>query len=262
MSVGILPSGLASDRWLAVDRMAVWEQALVVKVERNAAGTVLRLRLAEVPDDLPGQYYLVRLAVGAPPGVAEQAYSLCSSPYPPSSEVEIAVREVPGGRVSPLLVRQVEVGDLLQVRGAFGFLTWTERDGGPVGLIGAGTGVGPLAAIVRYAAARRLEVPMTLLRSDCDRTTALLSGELETLSRDMAWFRLVSTVTRGPYGPSTRFHRRIDADMLAEVFMAEPYEQHPGIYYVAGPRDLVVAARAMLVSLGVADGQIFREIHA
>ena len=108
-------------RWLAVDRARMWEEAEVVGVERTASGTLLPLRLAEAPDVLPGQYYLVRPAVGAPPGVVEQAYSLCSSPYPPSTEVEIAVREVPGGRPSPLLARQVEVGDLLQYADPRGF---------------------------------------------------------------------------------------------------------------------------------------------
>ncbi len=258
----MLDSGLAADRWLAADRMAMWEQVQVVGVERGATGTVLDLRLDEVPEVLPGQYYLVRLAVDAPPGVVEQAYSLCSSPYPPSSKVEIAVREVQGGRVSPILARQVAVGDLLQVRGPFGFLTWTERDGGPVGLIGAGTGVAPLAAIVRYAAARGLDVPMTLLCSSRDRTTVLLGDELEALGRDMAWFRLLRTFTRDPRDPSVRYHRRIDADMLAEVFEAAPHTRSPSLYYVAGPGDMVIAVRAMLGSLGVADDRIYSEDHA
>ena len=261
MSLRALGSSLAGDRWLAADRMAIWEQALVVGVARGAAGTVLRLRLDEVPDVLPGQYYLVRLAVDVPPGVAEQAYSHCSSPYPPSGELEVAVREVPSGRVSPVLARQVEVGDLLQVRGPFGILTWTERDGGPVGLVGAGTGAAPLVAIVRYAGARGLDVPMTMLCSSRDPTTALLGDELEALSRDMGWFRLVRAVTRGA-ARSTRYHRRIDADMLAEVFEAAPRARRPSLYYVAGPGDMVIAVRAMLGSLGVADDRIYGEDHA
>ena len=262
MTSSVLSSGTASERWLAVDRARMWEEAEIVGVDRRAAATRLRLRLAETPEVLAGQYYLVRMAVDAPPGVAEQAYSLCSSPYPPGPEVEIAVRAVPGGRASPLLARQVEAGDLLQVRGPYGFLTWTEADGGPVGLIGAGTGVAPLAAIVRYAAARRLEVPMTLLCSSRDRTTALLGEELEELDRRLPWFRLVRTYTRSPHDRSARYHRRIDADMRAEVFEASAHALHPITYYVAGPGDLVITTRTMLGSLGVADEVIYSEDHA
>jgi len=262
MSVDELGSDLTSDRWLAADRLAMWEHARVVGVERGASETVLRLRLGEVPDVHPGQYYLVRLAVDTPPGVVEQAYSLCSSSYPPSPEVEIAVRGVPGGRASPVLARQVEVGDLLQVRGPFGFLTWTERDGGPLGLIGAGSGVAPLTAIVRYAAARGLTVPMTLLSSSRDRRSALLREPLEELARDRAWFTLTSTVTRNPADLTSPYRRRIDADMLTEVFTAAPRERRPRIYYVAGPGDMVIAVRALIGSLGVADGAIYSEDHA
>lgn len=259
-STGV-PSAVV-DRWLAADRKSMWEEVKVTAVERARSGTMLRLRLDELPDLLPGQYYLVRLAVDAPPGVAEQAYSLCSSPYPPSTEVEIAVREVPGGRVSPLLTRQVEVGDLLQVRGPFGLLTWTEHDGGPLGLVGAGTGVAPLVSIVRYASARRLAVPMTLLCSSRDRMTALLVDELEALARVLPWFKLVHTYTRNAHDPSARYRRRIDADILAEVFETHDHTPRPTLYYVAGPGDMVITTRSMLGSLGVVDDVIYSEDHA
>ena len=262
MTSSVLSSGTASERWLAADRARMWEEAEVVGVERRPAATRLRLRLAEAPEVLAGQYYLFRMAVEAPPGVVEQAYSLCSSPYPPGPEVEIAVRAVPEGRASRVLARQVEVGDLLHLRGPYGFLTWTERDGGPVGLVGAGTGVAPLAAIVRYAAARRLEVPMTLLSSSRDRTTALLGDELEELDRRLPWFRFVRTYTRSPQDRSARYRRRIDADMLAEAFEAAEPALRPTTYYVAGPGDMVITTRSMLGSLGVADEVIYSEDHA
>lgn len=263
MSVSTAGSDLGADRWLAADRMANWARARVVGIERASAGTVLRLRLDAVPDLLPGQYYLVRLAVAGPPGAVEQAYSLCSSPWPPSADVEIAVREVPGGRVSPILTRKVEVGDLLQVRGPFGFLTWTERDGGPVGLIGAGSGVAPLASIVRFAGARRLDTPMTLLHSSRNRATALLGDELDQCRRLRPSFRLVNAFTRDPDDPSVRYHRRVDVDMLAEVFLAvAPPAKGPSIYYVAGPGDMVFAVRAMLGALGVSDDAIYSEDHS
>jgi ferredoxin-NADP reductase len=251
-----------ADRWLPADRMAMWEEAKVAGVERAPSGTVLRLRLDEVPDVLPGQYYLVRVAVDEPPGAVEQAYSLCSSPYPPSTEVEIAVREIPGGRVSPLLARRVEAGDLLHLRGPFGFLTWTERDGGPLGLVGAGTGVAPMVSIVRYAAARQLAVPMTLLCSSRDRTTALLLDELEALALGLPWFKLVCTYTRCPHDQRAGYRRRIDTGMLAEVFETHEHELRSTSYYVAGPGNMVISIRSMLGSLGVADHAIYSEDHA
>ncbi|MDA8316810.1 MAG: FAD-dependent oxidoreductase [Actinomycetota bacterium] len=234
----------------------------VLADERKLGTAILRLRLPNVPDALPGQYYLVRLPVDSPPGVAEQAYSVCSSPYPSTPEIEVAVREVPHGRVSTVLARRTRPGDVLEVRGPFGFLTWTERDRGPIGLVGAGTGVAPLAAIIRYGAARGLEIPMTLLCSSRDRSDVLLGTELDAFHHRFNWFTLVHTFTRAPYDPSVRYHRRIDTGMLADVFMAAPPARRPNSYYVAGPADMVTAVRAMLGTLGVTDDRIYSEDHS
>jgi ferredoxin-NADP reductase len=46
------------------------------------------------------------------------------------------------------------------------------------------------------------------------------------------------------------------------VFTAAPRERRPHIYYVAGPSDMVIAVRALLGSLGVADSAIYSEDHA
>lgn len=154
------------------------------------------------------------------------------------------------------------MGDRLQVRGPFGFLTWTEPDGGPLGLIGAGTGVAPLASIVRYGAARGLEVPMTLLCSSRDAQDALLAKELDGLRRSLDWLTLVHTFTRDSQDTSASYHRRIDADMLAEVFDTAPRAKRPALYYVAGLGDMVLTVRAMLGALGVADERIYSEDHA
>ena len=61
------------------------------------------LELPEPVDFVAGQYYLVRMRIDGAPGFVEQAYSVSSSPWPPSSKIEITIREIPDGRASPLL---------------------------------------------------------------------------------------------------------------------------------------------------------------
>jgi ferredoxin-NADP reductase len=225
--------------------------------------TTLRLRLAEAPEFLPGQYYLVRLAIESPPGVVEQAYSVSSSPFPVSHEFEITVQEVPGGRASPHLVHDVRTGDQLHVCGPFGFLTWTEADASPPILIGAGSGMAPLISIVRYAAARRARTPMTVLCSSCDRSTVLFREALEVLDRDQPRLSVVHTFTRSAHDPYARYHRRIDSSMINEVTRAT---SDAGIgdssFLVAGPTDMVASVRGSLRTLGVPDHRVNSENHA
>ena len=249
------------ERWLAPGQATTWELARVVAAQREDAATTLQLRLPTAPDVLPGQYYLVRMAIGTRPFAVEQAYSLSSSPYPASDEVEITVRALAGGRASPLLAHEVEPGDLLQVRGPYGFLTWTEHDGGPLLLIGGGSGVAPLVSIVRYAAARVVEVPMTLLCSSRDRSSALLRKEIAELADRHPWFDVVHTFTRSPWDPYARYHRRIDPLMLADM-LAGSRAGVPDASYVAGPGDMVLSVTSALGELGIAASSIFSEDHA
>lgn len=250
------------DRWLVADQAAEWELARVVSLQRMEAATTLRLRLSTTPQWTAGQYYLVRSAIDTTPWAVQQAYSLSSSPYPVSDEVEITVRLVAGGRLSPLLAERVEVGDLLQVGGPYGFLTWSEEDGGPLMLVGGGSGIAPLVSIVRYAAARDLHVPMTLLCSSRDRTSILLRQPLESLAREHGWFSLVHTFTRSTWDPYARYHRRIDASMLSELLDQSGVTVGDPSFYVAGPGDMVLAVRGALEGLGAAPGAIYSEDHA
>lgn len=250
------------DRWLVEEASARWERARVVGVLRYQAATTLRLELPTTRAWLPGQYYLVRLAVDSSSWAMQQAYSLSSSPFPPSSEIEITVRPVEGGRVSPLLAREVETGDQLEVRGPYGLLTWTEVDGGPLVLIGGGSGVAPLVSIVRYATTRGVEVPTTMLCSNRARTTALLVEILEGLRRANGCITVAHTFTRSPWDPYARYHRRIDAAMLEEVINEAGIDASAASFYVAGPGDMVAAVRESLGALGITWDAIYSEDHA
>jgi ferredoxin-NADP reductase len=250
------------DRWVVPGQSSQWERARVIAVSREESATTLRLRLAETPNLLPGQYYLVRLAIESGPGAVQQAYSLSSSPFPPTPEIEITVRAVAGGRASPVLADRVQVGDLLQVRGPRGFLTWTEDEGGPLGLIGAGSGVAPLVSIVRYAAARGIETPMTLLCSSRDRRSVFFRKALEELSRHHSWLSVVHTFTRGCADRGARYHRRIDSVMLDEVMNPDQSDHPVAAFYVAGPVEMVRSVRVALGELGVNDARIYSEDHA
>jgi len=263
-SIAAPPAPASERRFLAPDRGRSWDEARVTAIApESTSGTTLRLALPEVPELQAGQYYLLRLATPSPPGAVEQAYSVSSSPHPPSAEIEITVREVPGGRISPLLARHVRVGDLLHVRGPFGFLTWSKDDGGPLLLLGAGSGVAPLASIVRYAAARRATTPMALLCSSRDHSTVLFRRPLEELDHSQPWLSVVHTFTRDSTNPYPRYHRRIDVAMIDEVAATSfGLARADATYLVAGPLDMVAAARNALTEMGVPDARISSEDHA
>ncbi|GEM_PF-1102742 len=251
-------------RWLAPDRGRLWLVATVVGVRSECSdATTLFLELPEPADFVAGQYYLVRMRIDGAPGVVEQAYSVSSSPWPSSSKIEITIREIPGGRASPLLARQVGEGDQIHLHGPFGSLTWNEADGGPLLMIGAGSGVAPFASIVRFASARHSTVPMALLCSSRDRASILFREPLEELDRCQDELSVIHTFTRSPRDLSAHFHRRIDAPMINEVIgKLGSWDPAPLSLLIAGPLEMVASARQACQALGIEGGRINYELHA
>jgi ferredoxin-NADP reductase len=127
-----------------------WRTARVVSVAHPVPDAVtLRLDVPDRVEHLAGQHYVVRLT--APDGyTAQRSYSLAS---PPGEEpVELFVERLADGEVSTFLADVVEPGDELTVRGPIGgWFVWEGE--APVLLVGGGSGVVPLVAMVRHARA-------------------------------------------------------------------------------------------------------------
>jgi ferredoxin-NADP reductase len=138
---------------------SVWQTATVVRIERETArAKTFRLALAEPTHHRAGQHYVVRLT--APDGyTASRSYSVASAPDG-SEEFELTVERLEGGEVSTFLHDDVVVGDELEVRGPIG--GWFVWDGDvPALLVGGGSGVVPLMAMLRLA---RLNARSQLVR--------------------------------------------------------------------------------------------------
>src|SRR5205085_3038465 len=110
-----------------------------------------------------GQHVDVRLT--AEDGYeAQRSYSIASAPE--DAQLVLTVERLEDGEVSPYLAEVLRPGDELELRGPIGgFFVWEESLGGPLVLIGGGSGVVPLRSMLRHWAAGRREVPVSLLYS-------------------------------------------------------------------------------------------------
>lgn len=233
-----------------------WQRGEVVEVIVETPETnSLRIRLPEPTPFLPGQYYNIRIPIEGRPRPIQRAYSVGSSPYPDPSVVEVGVKEIETGLVSPVLVRATPVGSLLEVRGPYGSFTWTEADGGPVLLIGAGSGIVPLMAMIRYQVARGSAVPMHLLFSSKSRQYVIYHEELATLSMTTSWLTVDHTFTRDTSDSMARYHRRIDKEMVTDVYE----RSQPMLAYLCGPPEMVEDAERSLLELGMSPAQVRTE---
>ena len=126
-----------------------WQTATVVDVrDETPRAKTFRLAVAQPSRHLAGQHYVVRLT--APDGyTASRSYSVASAPDE-SNEFELTVERLEGGEVSTFLHDVVAPGDVLDVRGPIGgWFVWGGQT--PALLVGGGSGVVPLMAMLRLA---------------------------------------------------------------------------------------------------------------
>ena len=113
----------------------------------------------------------------APDGYeAQRSYSIASAPEQ-TDALELAIERLQDGEVSPFFHDDVLVGDEIELRGPIGgHFVWSVDDGGPVLLVGGGSGVVPLASMLRHHAAQASDVPVTLVVfGDARRRTLCIS---------------------------------------------------------------------------------------
>ncbi len=191
-----------------------------------------------------GQHVDVRLT--AEDGYqAERSYSIASGPDDP--HLALTVERIDDGEVSPYLVDEVRLGDTFELRGPIGgYFAWEPADGGPLLLVGGGSGVVPLRAMLR---ARPRDVPARLVYSARTLDSVIYREELEALGDDV-----VLTLTREQRDGIRA--GRVDAVLLSEVGYRP--EQEPRIF-VCGPTSFVEAAASALVELGHAPERIRTE---
>ena len=223
-----------------------WQLATVRSITTETARTkTLTLTLPAWVRHQPGQHYDVRLT--APDGYqAQRSYSIASEPER-RGEIDLTVERIADGEVSPYLHDELIVGDQLEVRGPIGgYFVWTAELGGPLLLVGGGSGVVPLMSMIRHRIAARSGIPTRLLLSSRTLDDIIYRSQLEELSSKQTGIDVVFTLTRQVPAAWTGYRRRIDDAMLREVLA--PLGKASRIY-VCGPTLLVEAAANSLVRL-------------
>src|ERR671912_213117 len=160
----------------------------------------------------------------------------------------IAVDRLDDGEVSPYLTVVLMAGDELELRGPIGgYFTWEAADGGPLFLVGGGSGVVPLMAMICHRAAAGSGVPTRLLYSSRSYEEIIFREELENLVARDGSLAVFHTLTRSRPEGWSGYHGRINAETLAEVAWSPG--ENP-LAFVCGPTSFVEGVADALVSVG------------
>ncbi len=229
----------------ALPRRLTWQTGTVAQVIAETAQT--RSIVLDVPGwagHRAGQHVDVRLT--AEDGYqAERSYSIASGPE--DTSVVMTVERIDDGEVSPYLTEELRPGDSLELRGPIGgYFVWEASLGGPLLLIGGGSGIVPLRAMLRHYIATESRVPLRVLYSSRSLPDVIYREELMQMVTDHA-LDIRFTLTRQQPEGWSGYARRIDRQLLDEI--AFPTEARP-LTYICGPTSFVETAAGTLVELG------------
>ena len=222
-----------------------WQLATVRElIDETARTKSIVFELPDWPEHRAGQHVDVRLT--AEDGYqAQRSYSIASAPD--DEYLMLTVERLDDGEVSPYLVDELRAGDEIELRGPIGgYFVWEPSLGGPLLLVGGGSGVVPLHSMLRHHDASGSKVPVRLLYSTRTLEDILYRDALARLAA-RAGVDIRFTLTRESADRWSGYRRRVDPAMLEEV--GWPAQERP-LVYICGPSGFVEAAASAFVELG------------
>ena len=167
---------------------------------------------------------------------ASRWYSIASAPDD-SSRIDITVQRLPLGEVSTFLHDEVVPGDELEVRGPIGgWFVW--RGDTPALLIGGGSGVVPLMAMLRLARRLGMSPQVRLLVSVRGPGDLYYSDELPGPETAVVYTRETPSGFRRPPG-------RMSEDDITPLLLDDP------VAYICGSATFAEAATGLVINAGV-----------
>jgi ferredoxin-NADP reductase len=222
-----------------------WQLGVVTAIHTETSRVKsLRISLPVWMPHLPGQHYEVRLTA-ADGYRAQRSYSVASSPLD-EGRIELTVERLEDGEVSSYLHDTLRVGDELEVRGPFAsYFVW--RGESPTLLLGGGSGVVPLMAMLRHQRRTMPELAMHLIYSVRSPAEVIYADELGEQTT-LAFTRSAPEGWTGRLG-------RIDADSLGGLDSS----YRGGLAFACGSNGFVETAARLLLAAGWAPERIRTE---
>jgi len=230
----------------------------------------------DIPDEIKkeftyksGQYITLRIIIDGKE--FRRSYSLSSAPG--EEDFHFTVKKVKGGKVSPVLVDQVNKRDKLKISQAEGkftmdFLPDAKRD---LYFFAAGSGITPIFSLVKDALVNEPKSTVYLLYCNRSEEHIIFKEELIALQeKHKGQFFLENSFTQAGKGFLSRFFAgkndsepvfkgRIDEKMLDAFLQRHPEKRKEAHFFICGPGDMIQNLKKYLQNRKIGDKFIHLE---
>lgn len=236
-AASVLRAEWRTDRWSALRCRAVWDETHDVRTFLLAPDDGARILFE------PGQFMTFRTVIGGK--LVERCYTLSSSAATDGT-VAITVKRQPGGLMSEYLHATLAPGGTIEAFGPSGNFGTGDAPEAKLLLLSGGSGVTPMAAILRSAADLGDDLDAVFLHAARTPSDVIYSDEFASLRRRLPRLRVVIAASRAASG-WTGERGRIDGAMFARV-VPDLAERS---VLCCGPVGFMTAMRAAVIASGV-----------
>lgn len=190
-----------------------------------------------------------------------RSYSLCAAPE--DHELRVAVKEVPGGKFSTFVNRELRVGDVVYAMPPQGrFVLHAMQDARRVFVgMAAGSGITPLLSQIRHILFQEPQSTFTLFYVNKTSQSIMFKEELQDLKDQfLERFRLFHLLTQEPV-EAELFHGRLTADRCRALIAAKVFDVKAldGVY-LCGPEGMILDCKDVLLENGLVPERLHFEL--
>ena len=187
-----------------------------------------------------------------------RSYSLSSAP---GETLRLTIKRIQNGEISRFLVDTLRVGDVLTSLHPAGRFTLDDTQSGDIILLGAGSGITPLFALLKQALWSHKARRVTLLYSNSTQESIIFRQELDDLQRQFPDRFKLHYLLSNPPNNWTGLRGRLNNVMLEQLLPTLIGTSTPEAirFYLCGPSDYMRMAQFSLVFNGFSREQLRQE---
>jgi ring-1,2-phenylacetyl-CoA epoxidase subunit PaaE len=236
---------------------------LTVKDIRRETAEAVSVAFEVPPQQQPeyqfkqGQYITLKLKVDG--DEIRRSYSLCSSPFA-EKELRVAIKEVPGGKLSTYINRDLKIGAKIEVMTPMGNFH-TPLSGSNKKhyvLFAGGSGITPMLSILKSVLYVEKQSRVTLIYANRNEESTIFKNELENMASSNPNFKL-AYILEHPQTKIADFQTGIvtidKAQALIEHFECKNADE----YFICGPGPMMENVKHTLETLKVPKEKIHIE---
>lgn len=198
-----------------------------------------------------GQYITIHQNISGED--VRRSYSICSSPFA-DKELSVAVKEVPGGKMSTFLNQELKEGQQLEVMAPMGnFKLQPNFEHKHHFLFGGGSGITPLLSIIKTALHEE-NSKVTLVYANKNEASIIFNKELRSLHESFSnRFQIIHSID-SPEESWADLKGQLNHERLLQLI--EKYANNESIFYICGPNGMMELVKNTLEKRNIPKNQI------